>query len=362
MQRICDELSYCWLLASRAEDVVQGPSVDDPDLRRSCESVGLEWPDFQSEIERDGRAVHPWGWSESVAQLSGSETANAHNVNSVAVKATNARRFSIELERELGVGVGAQVVTELGELSEVVSSLWTDAGVLLRENWSCSARGMRRILDPLIGRKDRSWVANRLDRDAAIVVEPLLEIEHESSRHFELRDGGAVEFVGEVLQITDQLGIYRGGIASSRAKSTDDRGGSGPAAKSAATTAAVRVAQAGYCGPLGIDETAFIRSGSGRQVRPIQDINARWTMGRLLLDCQRRLGLEDHCLAWVHVRWAPDRSPSDQWQGMCDRVPDPVRIARLSPFSLCDQPARIGSVLLIAQDSQTLQPVIDVLL
>ncbi|OYW15327.1 MAG: hypothetical protein B7Z55_15100, partial [Planctomycetales bacterium 12-60-4] len=45
---------------------------------------------------------------------------------------------------------------------------------------------------------------------------------------------------------------------------------------------------AGYFGPVGIDAMWYRDANGKLACRPLQDINARWTMGRLALGWRRR--------------------------------------------------------------------------
>ena len=78
-----------------------------------------------------------------------------------------------------------------------------------------------------------------------------------------------------------------GGYAGSAVTSRENHRERWSAAVAAATQAAEAVAAEGYFGPLGIDAMQY-RAGDGTiAVRPIQDVNARWTMGRLSLGLRR---------------------------------------------------------------------------
>jgi hypothetical protein len=65
----------------------------------------------------------------------------------------------------------------------------------------------------------------------------------------------------------------------------------------------------GYFGPLGIDAMVYTSTDGQSRVRPIQDINARWTMGRVALELYRRLNLTGDA-RWFHV-------PTEQ---LCERL------------------------------------------
>ena len=68
-----------------------------------------------------------------------------------------------------------------------------------------------------------------------------------------------------------------------------------------ATRPAVRdLTQRGYFGPVGIDAMRYFDADLKiSRTRPLQDINARWTMGRLAAGWFERLGV-DRPMTWWH--------------------------------------------------------------
>jgi len=84
-------------------------------------------------------------------------------------------------------------------------------------------------------------------------------------------------------------------------------------------------------------------------------------MGRLLLNASVRLGWKDQSVAWIHIRWNSAETPESQWHRIRNRLPSAGRFVRISPFEIAGQPARMGTVLVLAEDQQTLRQAIDVL-
>ena len=62
---------------------------------------------------------------------------------------------------------------------------------------------------------------------------------------------------------------------------------------------AQRVQQLGYFGPLGIDAMQYRDEAGAIRLRPLQDVNARYTMGRLALGFGRVLR-PGWCGTWGH--------------------------------------------------------------
>jgi hypothetical protein len=86
----------------------------------------------------------------------------------------------------------------------------------------------------------------------------------------------------------------------------------------AALRAARRLHGLGYFGPLGIDAMRYRAADGSIRLRSLQDINARWTMGRLSLGWQRCLQPGDTG-CWRH-------GPTESGDGITGR-----RTVRTSP-------------------------------
>ena len=121
-----------------------------------------------------------------------------------------------------------------------------------------------------------------------------------------------------------------------------------------------RVARAlqeiGYFGPLGIDAARYRTADGLERLRPIQDINARYTMGRIALGFQRLLKPGEHG-SWIHVIW-PDTDPGASarwWDAARTALPEGVRAIRTTPFTVAEQPTRHGTVVLIADTLSQLE-------
>lgn len=126
-------------------------------------------------------------------------------------------------------------------------------------------------------------IAARIENLAArtaFVVEPWLELTDEVSLHFTIEGPGAWRFDGVVPNVCDDRGRYR---ENGRPLTPDATGKWLPARDEVIDTVVRAAAEEGYHGPLGVD-SAFYRDGDGAErLRPVLDINARMTMGRLAI-------------------------------------------------------------------------------
>src|SRR5207249_241453 len=101
--------------------------------------------------------------------------------------------------------------------------------------------------------------------------EPWVEVEREVGLQIEVGRGGAVSFLGATESIVTAGGQWVGSRI----------GGDPPPERlrEAALEVGRRLAREGYFGPAGID--AFVMNGGA--LRPIVEVNARFTMGMVAL-------------------------------------------------------------------------------
>ena len=86
--------------------------------------------------------------------------------------------------------------------------------------------------------------------------------------------------------------------------------------------------------------------------RPLQDINARWTMGRVALGWQRVLG-PDTGANWLHFRWPGVPVVDDpRLADVLGELPADVRIIRTSPLAVGGRHANLGTALVIGGSDQ----------
>src|SRR5262249_53438740 len=152
--------------------------------------------------------------------------------------------------------------------------------------------------------------------------------------------------------LVDRSGVYRGSRLACPAGEVEPW--------EPAVTNALRVAhvlqEKGYFGPLGIDAMQY-RDGSGQiRVRPLQDLNARHTMGRLALEF-RRVVPEGWCACWLHPGVAQTQGNSvDLWLAeVARRVPSGVRVVPTSPVANASAGPERLAVLVLAPTTESLR-------
>jgi len=289
LMQINAELATSWLAIAEPGDWIWTPVPLSEAFVRSLRDAGL--PEVQFVATWDaipaGVDCRPWGWTDGVRKLCRDCGWRATAPDAHAVCMVNGRQFAAQLEQDWQVGLpGAGIARTQSEFDSLVQSIpgrW-----VVKANQGMSGR--ERILGvgtPTLAQQN--WVRRRLNW-GPVIVEPWVERESEIGIQIEIPQSGAPELVGIVPMHVDARGQYSGSDFAPHASL--DRSWWAPAAE-VVLRAAARVQQAGYFGPLGVDAMRY-RTGSGTLcIRPLQDINARWTMGRLALGWRRWLGSQE---------------------------------------------------------------------
>ncbi len=130
----------------------------------------------------------------------------------------------------------------------------------------------------------------RLRQCGGAILEPWLERRLDLSAQLHVDPGEGLLLLGTLEQRVTAAGVPRG------LRGTLDRRGrvtSGSAHDEALREAAVAVASAardeGYFGPCGVDAFVFLGPGGQAELRPVVELNARFTLGTVALGLARRV-------------------------------------------------------------------------
>ncbi len=289
----------------------------------------------------------PWGWTTDLRKQASSRAWRIDAPEQPAVDRANARSFSFDLEQQWNVGLeGARAVASLDEFLHAVDELPDgNDGWVLKSQYAMSAR------ERILGKRDtlpdaaRNWLGKKLADDGIAFFEPWVERIEEAGLQYMVPVAGEPVFVGLAPLLTDAAGHYRG-----------NRFTSDPAAEARwapAIETGNRIARAvqalGYFGPLGIDAARYRAADGVERLRPIQDINARYTMGRIALGFQKLLKPGEQG-SWLHFIWPDDDpiAPAQWWERTAQLLPAEVRAIRTTPFTVAGHATRHGTVVLIA--------------
>jgi hypothetical protein len=235
----------------------------------------------------------PWGWS--FPALANFEALRSNGVRAEIppldiVKACNSRRFAWQQEERLGgVLVNGEAIEK--SISSVLRTMgdverWLGGMSADLTPWVIKAEfgmsGRERILSRRGATASQlQWCRKRLDAGELLIAEPWLDRIAEVGVQWHIAPGEDPRCVGITQLDCDAQGQY----LTSHPIATERLAEHWIATIEHERHVVRVMAEAGYIGPVGIDAMLFRHRLGNREVeaiRPLQDINARWTMGRLV--------------------------------------------------------------------------------
>lgn len=326
-----------------------------------------DFPDVRVQIPNgqtaDDLTMTPWGWSSHVTELARSRgwACESPSVDSVAT--VNSRQFSFASEqRDSSAIPGSSKVDSLESLDVAIRAAadgWncptTELQWFAKAEFSMSGRERIAGCGTALDESRINWIRRRLKSDGLIYVEPRVNALCELSTQWHLSgaasDDGRFcepELLGTTQLLTDDAGQYLGSIFvdDSTLRMHSIFGSNFCLSKAMfsqivgdARRVSNDVQQRGYHGPLGIDAMVYVGPGNVPMLRTVQDVNARFTMGRIALEWFRRFSDSDRP-AWLlaPVEWLNEGG-------------DPATVTNLarrltSPRVLAGQAVRRAGVLI----------------
>jgi hypothetical protein len=355
VRQINAELAGVWLSVAEPGDAVWSPAgkpiFDDYfEAWSGCPVAPskIRWITDDSQLVR-GDELCPWGWSEQVVKLGRIRGLTCPAPPIDAVREVNSRRFSFELETEWRVGLdGFAWVTSLDQLRNVLAGATRFChGWLVKALLGMSGR------EQLVGRgADLSppmlgWLTQRFERDGAVIFEPRLDRIAEAGLQWQIPRHGEPVFVG-VAPMIDPPNAS-GGYFGSRIDPPEFADSRWHDAVEVSSRVASEVQRRGYFGPLGIDAMLYRDDGGHTRLRPIQDVNARWTMGRLAIELRRFLKPHEFG-SWLHLNWNVTEPAAARVRIAVARrsLPDGTRLLWTGPIEIGGRVPRKQTVLLAA--------------
>ena len=319
---------------ARQDDIVlvtKRPSIE---FLSGLKSAGFPLPEFvelkngRLDPENDllGRQIgglRPWAWGpDSVEMLgplfpyvTGENSAVARRFNDGVAelysKAWSARLLRRVLKRErerrrdvtwlcgedeVGVSVNTfehalDVIRTIRERGHV--------RIVVKEALGLAGQNMIRLWEPELLEKQRRWITHALEQGRELVIEPWLEREADFSVQFEMQTSG-LKLCGYTGLQNDPRGQFQANWAEPNYRQRPPRivvsnfpqPGRVQSAihelyRNVAELLAEELCARGFLGPLGLDAFVY-RAGDGSwRLKPIVEINPRYTMGRVTLELMR---------------------------------------------------------------------------
>jgi hypothetical protein len=307
LDRINAELATSWLAIGDDGDFLWTPQPIDPAFFEQAAFDGLPRvrPVTRFQDVPAGTECIPWGWTNDVRRLCDQHGWIRNDPPDAAVRAANSRRLSSTLEHEWRVGLSfSGEATSIKDVERLIGWQPENSRWLIKAEFGMSGR--ERILgNGPLNEIQRNWIEKRLTNNGVVFFEPWVARAEEVGIQIEVPRTGDPQLIAIVPMLTHKHGEYAGSIFAtpelSRPTATFDRDCFSSTTVEIALRAARRIQELGYFGPLGIDCMKYHATGLPVSVRPLQDINARWTMGRLSVGWKRLLKKYDHAGRWYHA-------------------------------------------------------------
>jgi hypothetical protein len=247
-------------------------------VRQADEFAGPQWE------------LVPWGVTQSLQRLAEQRGWQWNQPSVDKVKHWNDRLTAFQFECQPGMNLeGSQVAESIDEtLEKLPAAKW-----VIKARFGMSARERIPGEGPTLSDAQRGWLKRRLKEQQSVIVEPWLEAVSEVGLQFEIPREGTPRLLGVLPLLNSATGEYRG----SRLFLTEAEHDRWQPAVELGMQIASSTQESGYFGPLGIDAMLY-RDGDEVRLRPIMDINARWTMGRVAYEWGRRLAAGENA-TWL---------------------------------------------------------------
>jgi len=296
------QMSCVWAPLWSEQDVLFAASPIDFEYWERLAERGIPKPRLISSLEADLSGIHkivPWGWTKSIVELAKRICPAQRVPNLDLVRAVNSRDYAVALESELGVSIGAEVCSTMRQVDACLKSF--ESGGIVKPLLSQAGRGQVRLSSIL---EVPAKKCERLLKSSPVVVEPWLSSLAEYGCQWDIAESGDVSMLGVTQLASNPDGSFhrsQTGISKANDHMKDILDFQGQAVK--------RIANEGYFGPVGIDAMVYQDTHGQERVRPLQDINTRFTMGRIAVEWSRKLGEQG---MWIQAR-RDEVIPANAW-------------------------------------------------
>lgn len=327
---LAEDLANLPQFLAREDDVVLAPRRPGPDFLARLRRAGLESPEFVGMrgggpdpeaglADRKLGGLRPWGWGPDserlleplVANLSAEERTRVEGLRRLGDRLYSKVWSADLLGRVLEEGAPEDWLCgreEVGQSAESMDTMMQLIGrirarghprVVVKRALGVAGGNALRLWEPEILDAQRRWMERALEA-GPVVVEPWLEREVDFSVQWEMGADG-LRLRGYAGLINDVRGQYRGNWAEPqhrrRAPALSIARLGGPpdvGIRVQAWYESMRerlesgLRSVAYQGPLGMDAFVYRGADGRRRLKPIVEINPRYTMGRLTLELMNR--------------------------------------------------------------------------
>lgn len=273
----------------------------------------------------------------------------------------------VPLCREEEVGVE---VKDLSSAMAVIESLRARGyeRLVAKEAFGLAGQNALRLWEPALLDSQRRWLERTTQDGRALVIEPWLARVHDFSVHWEM-DVDGLRPQGFVSLVNDARGQYQANWAAPQF----ERQAPAPALDCFPDVRAVARAlpalytvlagrlepelrATGYLGPIGIDAFIYRDDDGGFRLKPVVEMNPRFTMGRLTLELMRQVA------PGSFGRFELVNAASLRAHGAANFTEHARALREQSPLKLAGHPVpRIVDGAVLLNDPRTAQAVLAVL-
>ena len=317
----------------RQDDIVLVESRPSTEFLSGIKQAGFALPEFveikniQTLSQRKIGNLCPWAWGpdsvELFAPLFPKLTAQSHGADEFfneRIAQLYSKAWSAAFLRQIlaGVPTGEEWLCTADEVGVAVGSLPEAFDVIkqirkrghhkvvVKEALGLAGHNAIRLWEPEISEAQRRWMDSALQNGRQLVVEPWLERVQDFSVQLEMTERG-LQLRGYTGLVNDRKGQFQ----SNYAAPNFDRRIPAEVTRAFGQPADIVVRMhdlygeifsqlesalrsVGFIGPIGIDAFVYRTSGGNYRLKPIVEINPRYTMGRLTIELMKHAAPGSH--------------------------------------------------------------------
>jgi hypothetical protein len=285
VRRFEAELTPCLAAASSSGDYVLCAEEVDDEYLEKLEEIEIVSPVFITpekipELQGEITQVCPWGWTDQTRDLAKELGIQDESPSHEAVLLTNSRSYSLMLSRKLNCELPGEVeIHSMSELGRALEQAEFADGFVIKSEFSQSGRGQIMSRECVLSEKEHGWANKRFENRLTLYLEPKLLPVNEFGIQWEIPQQGTPALFGITALSSGRNGQFESSTVNIRFNLFPELEGIIEIQKEACS----EIQRIGYFGPVGIDAMIYEAPDGKRMPRPLQDINARWTMGRLAI-------------------------------------------------------------------------------
>ena len=253
----------------------------------------------------------PWAWtpdaSELFAPLRNNPTPNSiHSWRPPLASEQLAKSLTATAAQELTLANNeSSVFHSASEAHLFIEEKRQEGPLLLKPNLGCAGRGHLAVHPETSEETLSTWTRQTIASQGSFVIEPLLDRCFDFSALYEISPEGESRFIAFTQLLTDSRGKYLGTRVAPKIgnlfpadltilfhqKCIETEGGlvTGPHFYKKILPHSLSRLLPGYVGPVAVDGFFYQTAAEEIQVRPIVEINARCSMGRIAHNLRRKL-------------------------------------------------------------------------